>query len=57
MHIQIGVNERLASNISLNTEKDNEAAAKFFNGTMQWAPGMQRRNVQTRSSHTCITDL
>jgi hypothetical protein len=31
------VNERLTLNIPLETEEDIEAAAKFFNDTIQWA--------------------
>jgi hypothetical protein len=31
------INERLTLNVSLKTEKDIEAAGKFFNDTIQWA--------------------
>jgi hypothetical protein len=31
------INQRFALNVSLKTEKDIEAAVKFFNDTVQWA--------------------
>jgi hypothetical protein len=31
------INQRLTLNVSLKTEKDIEAAVKFFNDTVQWA--------------------
>jgi hypothetical protein len=31
------INERLTSNVSLKTVESIEAAAKFFNDTIQWA--------------------
>jgi hypothetical protein len=30
------INQRLTLNVSLKTKEDTEAAAKFFNDTMQW---------------------
>jgi hypothetical protein len=36
-HFRQLINERLTLNISLKTEKNIEAAVKFFNDTIQWA--------------------
>jgi hypothetical protein len=45
------INQRLNLNVSFKTEEDIEAAAKFFNDTIQWA-GWNATSEHTNSRHT-----
>jgi hypothetical protein len=48
------INERLTLNISFKTEKDIEAAVKFFNNTIQWEGwNTVPKHTNTLKTHDC----